>query len=700
MGRKMYKQQAASGLTSNNENVRCLPTSFFRAQKSTTAVGSSSENEEASAYFFADKDTDEDSPEEEAAKLKAAEVEKAAEARKAAEEEKAAQERSTEKARLDKIAQQAKIEEEVRIADEKRENMIREWTDKTVESVEKVIKPLTEIQDGVPAERIKGAAIAATALTFLASKGVVASGAIGLGAAYLSISKTIAGDFLRTVGGVTWDATETASKLADQFGVLPTFGDVDKTVLNKYKGSKPPAVKSDVDEGELAFIEAEDDDLARVLREAESVIGEADAAIAKAEADQKEKVKQSIEEELKQITSTTEVEEETEIAEVAEEEEEEELEAEEEIDEDEVDEEDEEELEAEEEEEEIDEDEVDEEEAEDLEAEEEKEEIDEDEVDEEEEELEAEEEVDDEDDDTLFDDDQFMAAVELAQEGIEGKIVGVDDIITDTSEKAEWDAAGELANELRQDTEASSEGDVEDEEDDFFEDVDLNFEDIDLEALGKAAREAVESFESEQQEVGEAILDEKQQWADSMVEEDDDEDDELDFEEEVASEEPVSRDWSSLKVVELRQELKERGLKTTGKKADLVSLLEVSDLDDSMESDDGGGDDEDDDDDNDNEDEIVDFEDFDIEELGRQARAAVEMFQTNVDGFDEEPTEEMLAELESEMAINGEFLEDPKPSLDLSKMTVVQLKDECRNRGLKVGGKKAELIERLENAAK
>ena len=138
-GTRCTNSQAASGLTSNNENVRCLPTSFFRAQKSTTAVGSSSENEEASAYFFADKDTDEDSPEEEAAKLKAAEVEKAAEAKKAAEEEKAAQERAAEKARLDKIAQQAKIEEEVRIADEKRENMIREWTDKTVESVEKVI---------------------------------------------------------------------------------------------------------------------------------------------------------------------------------------------------------------------------------------------------------------------------------------------------------------------------------------------------------------------------------------------------------------------------------------------------------------------------------------------------------------------------------------------------------------------------------
>jgi hypothetical protein len=51
------------------------------------------------------------------------------------------------------------------------------------------------------------------------------------------------------------------------------------------------------------------------------------------------------------------------------------------------------------------------------------------------------------------------------------------------------------------------------------------------------------------------------------------------------------------------------------------------------------------------------------------------------------------------MAINGEFLEEPKPSIDISKMTVTQLKEACRNRGLKVGGKKSELIERLENSS-
>jgi len=158
----------------------------------------------------------------------------------------------------------------------------------------------------------------------------------------------------------------------------------------------------------------------------------------------------------------------------------------------------------------------------------------------------------------------------------------------------------------------------------------------------------------------------------------------------------ASKDWTSLKVAELRDELKKRGLKTSGKKADLVYLLEESDLEIS--------DPKDEDEDESStildgvDDEIIELEDFDIEELGRQARAAVEMFKTAGGDFDEEPTEEMLAELESEMAINGEFLEEPKVRIEISEMTVAQLKEECRSRGLKVGGKKSALIERLENS--
>ena len=409
----------------------------------------------------------------------------------------------------------------------------------------------------------------------MTSKGVVASGAAGLGAAYVSISKGAPGDFLRTVGGMTWDATEKASKVADRLGVLPKFGQVDRTVVNKYKTRKPATTEAE-----------DDDDLAKVLKEAESVIGEADAAIAKAEADQKEKVKQSIEEELQKITEKNEIQKKDKV-----------------------------------------------------------------------------------EDETLFDDDQFMDAIELAQEGMEGKIVGVDDIISDSSTKADWDAAGVLAKELGQDMDGTSDTDGTDEEEDY------EFEDVDLEALGRAAREAVEAFEIDVEQAEEAVLDERQQWADSVIEEDEE-----------------YKDWSSFKVVELREELKKRGLKTSGKKADLVSLLESSDLEIAERQAERQDEDE----------EMDDMQDIDLEALGRQAREAVEMFQTTGGDFDEEPTAEMLAELESELAMEGGFLEDPdsetNSDTNFSEMTVAMLKDECRSRGLKVGGKKAELIERLENS--
>jgi hypothetical protein len=89
----------------------------------------------------------------------------------------------------------------------------------------------------------------------------------------------------------------------------------------------------------------------------------------------------------------------------------------------------------------------------------------------------------------------------------------------------------------------------------------------------------------------------------------------------------------------------------------------------------------------------LDFSDLDMEEIGRAAREAVEMF----DG-DEEPSDEVLWQLENEQE---ELLTPPKPSkkpaskTDFASMKVAELKEELRIRGLPTGGKKAELIERL-----
>ena len=108
----------------------CLRTSFFRAPKSSTAVGSSGDDEgpETPTYFFADKDTD-------ISDEKIAAEEAAEQARL----DEIARQEAVEQARLDEIARQEKLEEEVRLAEEQREKMFDEWKEKTVETVENVI---------------------------------------------------------------------------------------------------------------------------------------------------------------------------------------------------------------------------------------------------------------------------------------------------------------------------------------------------------------------------------------------------------------------------------------------------------------------------------------------------------------------------------------------------------------------------------
>lgn len=162
-------------------------------------------------------------------------------------------------------------------------------------------------------------------------------------------------------------------------------------------------------------------------------------------------------------------------------------------------------------------------------------------------------------------------------------------------------------------------------------------EDIELAELARAAREAVDLFEEK------SVL---------------------------GLPSPSMRDWSVLTVKELRDELKMRGLPTTGKKADLVAALEGVELEPQAEA----VVEEDDDTD-------FDLDDVDMEELGKAARQAAELYNG---ADDEEPSDEALWEIEN------------SSSMDYQSMTVAELKDELRSRGLPVSGRKSDLIERLE----
>lgn len=86
-----------------------------------------------------------------------------------------------------------------------------------------------------------------------------------------------------------------------------------------------------------------------------------------------------------------------------------------------------------------------------------------------------------------------------------------------------------------------------------------------------------------------------------------------------------------------------------------------------------------------------------MELIGKAARSAVEKFENNrkkrkmTDGI----FQQMLTEAGITNTANKVGAEQIDEKLDYSRMTVVQLKDLLRSRGLKVSGKKAELIERL-----
>ncbi|KAL3934417.1 MAG: hypothetical protein SGARI_003389, partial [Bacillariaceae sp.] len=154
-------------------------------------------------------------------------------------------------------------------------------------------KPVMDIQKGVSPERIKGAALTGAFLGLLASKGIVVSSAASLSAAYLAISRGVAGDVFRTVGGIAWDVTDSAARLLnivannEKLSLLP-MGLAQKTVeaLQNAQESARYLQMADFDdavEAEQAFLDSQDD-LTRVLEEAEAVIGEADEAIATAQA--------------------------------------------------------------------------------------------------------------------------------------------------------------------------------------------------------------------------------------------------------------------------------------------------------------------------------------------------------------------------------------------------------------------------------
>jgi len=253
---------------------------------------------------------------------------------------------------------------------------------------------------------------------------------------------------------------------------------------------------------------------------------------------------------------------------------------------------------------------------------------------------------------------------------------------------------------------SNSGGTLEEEEDEeeFKFDVELEVK----ETLGAAARGAVNAFESAEEGWDEPSA----SFADGSVSNP--------FKVGVEDTGDTVTDWSKFKVVDLKAELKSRGLPTTGKKADLVAALTKADLELTLNMFNGGGGGDDDDDEIDY-DEVAkrlieetntldDIEEPSVEELAEMAKEAAELYNSDdmsdenidfdslFDGIFDDMDDAKIPFADTgviEEAVGEDNRSPPAEEKDYRSMTIAELKDELRNRGLKLGGKKAELIERL-----
>jgi hypothetical protein len=224
---------------------------------------------------------------------------------------------------------------------------------------------------------------------------------------------------------------------------------------------------------------------------------------------------------------------------------------------------------------------------------------------------------------------EWEASINLAEQ------LYVDDI--DPDERGIWEAASRRARDLA----SLSEGEDETE---FFPE--------ELAAQARAAREAVEKFETARLENMIEDMDDDLDLDDISFEDSNfdymgQSDSELTaisfdepglLDERAPNDAPADTDWSVLTVANLKTELTRRGLSATGKKADLIARLEEDDL------------------------------------------------------------KRMSGPDKSEVDVNAGDIgqgQQTETALDYESMTVSQLKEELKNRGLKVGGKKSDLIERL-----
>jgi len=181
-------------------------------------------------------------------------------------------------------------------AKEARNKMIKEAGNKIVKEV---VTPLfsNDIEHGVSADVIKGATIVGATLSVFTGGSLVSAGAAGLGAAYVAVTPGLGGDCIRTVGSVAWNTTQLALQLYQKYETNQKLSSATKAfistaieVMAKDSDGNPIDIKGAI---QKAVINADREQLAALDAGVNQLISEAEKAVEAAEQAMMEKQKEA-----------------------------------------------------------------------------------------------------------------------------------------------------------------------------------------------------------------------------------------------------------------------------------------------------------------------------------------------------------------------------------------------------------------------
>jgi len=490
-----------------------------------------------------------------------------------------------------------------------------------------------EFVRGVPAEILKGALVSGASVPFIVGKGVLLAGVTGLGAAYVAVTPGPTGDSARLVGKFAWSSTQALIDLSKRYDVSGKIGNFFNAVIPAVnRAIKDERVQSIADNLINARLEEEmtqrtatlDSEVTKIVKEAEDTAMSVQIMLDEQKAD-----------EINDVDDEDDEQKANEINDVDDEDDEQKADEINDVENEDGDEDD-------------------------------------------EQKVDENNDVEDEDDEQKVDENN-----DVEDEDDEQKADENNDVEDEDDEQKE-DEISDVEDEDEDDEQIADEiNDVEDEDEDEVE-SNLGTDDS-MEEIEKSLLETRLRLE-EAEKIQKLVMENKQD-AESDFGVDVDKSDDMSSEPELSMEEQyIGEDaWDdSVRLAEMLDSgelLIDNEIDNQDDKPSISIEAEIAneeDLDAARELAESLMDLSED---------ISSEPEMTLEELGKAARAAVDQYER------EQQEKEINAEEKEETSISTSGAED---SQDYENLTVVKLKDILRSRGLKVSGKKADLIIRLE----